>query len=96
MILNENLCKTKRKSREKKRFSRSIDLSLRGQTVHWIGEQLDLCLILDSRDKTLNWLQEKWIPFTKLPWIPSTNTYNVKFVSILVLARFPQRANIAN
>ena len=29
-------------------------ISLRSQTVHWIGAQLCVCMFLDSRDKSLN------------------------------------------
>ena len=38
----------------------------------------------------------KWVPLTKLQWIPRTNTCNVNLVSALVLLRTPQLANIGN
>ena len=36
----------------------------------------------------------KWIPLTKLQWIPHTNHCNVIFVGTLILLRIPQRTNI--
>ena len=38
----------------------------------------------------------KWIPPTKLPWIPCTYECQVNFVGIFVVSRIPQQANIAS
>ena len=38
----------------------------------------------------------QWIPLTKFPWIPRTNTCNVNFVGTIVVARNPQPVNIAS
>ena len=38
----------------------------------------------------------KWIPQTKIQWIPPTYTCNVDFVGTFVLLRIPQQANIVN
>ena len=39
---------------------------------------------------------QKSIPFTKVSWIPRTNSSNVTFVGTIVLLRIPQQANIAS
>ena len=38
----------------------------------------------------------QWIPLTKLPWIPRTNTCNVNFVRTFDVPWIPQQANIAS
>ena len=40
--------------------------------------------------------KSKWIPLTKISWIPRTNSCNVNFVGTFVLLRNPQQANKAS
>ena len=37
-----------------------------------------------------------WIPLTKFPWVPRTNTCNVNFVGPFVVSRIPRQANIVS
>ena len=57
-----------------------------------------LCLYVSGfhRQTFKHVLKCMWIPLTKLPWIPRTNTCNVNFVVIFVVLRSPQQANIAS
>ena len=69
---------------------------LRGQTVHWMGAKLCVCMFLDSRDKSLNNPKCNCTPLTKVSWIPSTNAYDVNLKGTFVLLVTPQQANITN
>ena len=86
------------KNRWSESFSHVYPIAtLRGQTVHWIGAQFCVCMFLDSIDKTFKHVPKcQWIPLTKLPSIPRTNTCNVNFVGTFVVPRIPQQANIAS
>ena len=65
--------------------------------MYWKFVRVCVCIFLGYTDKTLNMFQKnKWIPVSKFPWIPRTNTCNVNFICTLVLLWIPQRANIDN
>ena len=68
-------------------------LSLRGQILHCRGAQFCVCMFLETFKHVPKC---KWIPLTKLPWIPRTNTCNVNFVGKFVVPRIPKQANIAS
>ena len=57
---------------------------------------LCLCFSGFHRQTFKHVLKCKWIPLTKFPWIPSTNTCNVNFVGIFVVLRSPHQAKIAS
>ena len=72
-------------------------VSVRGQTVHWIGSQFFVCMFLDYRDKSLNKFQnvsgfqlQKFRRFRVQ--IPVTKN----FLGTFVLLRIPQQPNIAS
>ena len=50
--------------------------------MHWIGAQFGVCKSVESRDKSLNLVQNvSELFFTKYPWNPRSNTSNVSFFS---------------
>ena len=69
----------------------SKTISIRGQTVHWIGAQL---YVSGFQRQVLKHVPKcKQTPLTQNQWIPRTNTCNVHFVGTMILLRIPQRAS---
>ena len=52
-----NEAKIDAKMTRKKNIYLSVK-TIRGQTVHWIGAQVCNCMLLDSRDNSVNMLQK--------------------------------------
>ena len=73
-------------------------ITLRGQSVHWIGAQFCVCLFVPGLQKIIfkHVPKCKWIPLAKDQWIPRTNECNVNFVGTFVVSRIPQQTNIVS